>query len=161
MPVDVDGLDDVFEDLDDLEDDFSGPTEDWVIGTAVEYSIYLEFGTRNMDPKPFFRPVLVEVRTRGVADFIEHNSKLEVEAIGSIRQLVGSLAFTIERRIKEVITEKGLIDTGTLRASILALPLGDASELPTVDEFSGFDSESPAPPDAGRALVSTDIEVPV
>lgn len=31
MPVDVDGLDDLFRELDDLEDDFTGPTEDWIV----------------------------------------------------------------------------------------------------------------------------------
>lgn len=161
MPVDVNGLNDLFQDLDELEDDFTGPTEDWIIGTNVEYSIFLEFGTRHMDPKPYFRPVMAEVRAKGVADFLEDHTQLEVEAVTSIRQLVVGTALAFERRVKEVVTKKGLIDTGTLRASIVALPAANASNLPDVDDFSGFDVDNPAPPDAGRALVSRDIEVAV
>jgi len=121
--------------------------------------LFLEFGTRKMDPKPFFRPALQEVRARGVDGFINAHTKTTVEALGSIRQIVAALAFAIERRIKEIITAKGLILTGTLRSSVLAVPLADVSDLPDEDEFSGFDEDSPAPPTAGRSLVSRDIEI--
>jgi len=158
--VDLGGLATLKEELADIESDLEdGQGTTYFVGTAVEYAVFLEFGTSKMDPKPFFRPALQEVRARGVDGFINAHTKTTVEALGSIRQIVAALAFAIERRIKEIITAKGLVDTGTLRASVLALPLADVSELPDVDDFSGFDAENPAPATAGRALVSTDIEV--
>jgi hypothetical protein len=120
---------------------------------------YLELGTSKMDPKPFFGPVLDEVRLQGVVGFIRHNTRVDPTELPDVNQVLKVLAFAIERRVKEIITDKGLIDTGTLRASVVAIPGGDPSKLPDASEFSGFDSETPAPPTAGRALTET-IELP-
>lgn len=155
MGVEINGMQDTLAELDELKRDFTGGGE-WVVGTAVEYAIYLEFGTSKMDPKPFFRPALREVRTRGVEGFVESNSDTSIESIDSAEELVQTLAFALERRIKEIITRKTLVDTGTLRASVLAVPLGGVDNLPGEDEFSGFDSDNPAPPTAGRATVNID-----
>lgn len=158
MGVDIDGLEDVFSELDELQDDFSGGGQ-FIVGTAVEYSIFLEFGTSKMDPKPFFRPVLREVKSGGVPDFVEDNTNTTVESVNSAEELVQTVAFAIERRIKEVITQKTLVDTGTLRASVLAVPGGSESALPTVDDFDAFSSENPAPASAGRAIANTEIDI--
>jgi hypothetical protein len=114
-----------------------------------------------MDPKPFFRPALAELRQKGIERFVEDNSNLEPDAINDLDNLLGAVALSLERRIKEIITRKGLIDTGTLRASVVAVPGGDASVLPGESEFSGFDSDSPAPATAGRALASSDITIDI
>jgi len=45
---------------------------------------------------------------------------------------VETLALAVERRVKEILTEKGLIDTGTLRASITTADT--AAALPSADE---------------------------
>jgi len=52
-----------------------------------------------------------------------------------------------------------LIDTGTLRASIVAVRGDDPSVLPGEAEFSGFDSDSQAPPSAGRGLIEEAVEI--
>lgn len=158
MGVEVNGLADVFEDLDDLEDDFTGPTEPWVVGTNVEYSIYLEFGTSShpieadeaealrfesggevlfrdnvehpgIDPMPFFRPAVNEVRLEGEVGFIRHHTRKEPEDIDTVREFVSTLALALENRIKEIITRKGLIDTGNLRNSVQAVPVSDVGNL--------------------------------
>jgi hypothetical protein len=159
IDIDTDGLADVYGELDDLRDDWGDDGVAWTVGSAVGYGVYLEFGTSDMDPKPFFRPVVSEVRARGAVDFLEAHTDLDVAAVESTKQLVSAFAFAIERRVKEIITRKGLVDTGTLRASVLAVPLAAADDLPTAEEFSGFDAENPAPVGAGRALLSTDIEI--
>jgi len=89
-----------------------------------------------MDPKPFFRPALGELRAKGVAGFVREHTRTTVEALGSAGQVVAALALALERRIKEIITRKGLIDTGTLRASVLAVPGDNPSALPGEGEFS-------------------------
>jgi hypothetical protein len=89
-------------------------------GTAVEYAIYVEFGTSKMDPRPYFRPALSEARGN-IPGFIADNTGKTVETIDSADELVRTVALALERRVKEIITRKGLIDTGTLRASIRAV----------------------------------------
>jgi hypothetical protein len=154
----LDGIEAAIEELDDLEDDVETLTT-YTVGTAVEYSLYLEFGTSKMDAKPFFRPALNEIRAQGVEGFIAHNTRTSVAALGDIDSVLRALALALERRIKEIITDKGLIDTGTLRASVVAVRGGDPTKLPGESEFSGFDSDSTAPASAGRAVAEEPIQL--
>jgi len=152
----------VLDSLNDIERQLD-PGEPVVVGTAVQYSVFLEFGTSDMDPKPFFRPALAELRVKGVEGFIKDSGILRNKEFSDVEdadEVVDALALTLERRIKEIITEKGLIDTGTLRASIVAVS-GTAANLPEESEFSGFTSDSPAPQTAGRALANAVVEVDI
>jgi hypothetical protein len=153
----------VLDSLNDIERQLD-PGEPVVVGTAVNYSVFLEFGTSDMDPKPFFRPALAELRVKGVQGFIESSGILragkEFSDVDDAGEVVDALALTLERRIKQIITEKSLIDTGTLRASIVAVS-GTAANLPEESEFSGFTSDSPAPQTAGRALANAVVEVDI
>jgi len=152
----------VLDSLNDIERQLD-PGEPVVVGTAVNYSVFLEFGTSDMDPKPFFRPALAELRVKGIEGFIKDSGILRSKDFSDVEdadEVVDALALTLERRIKEIITEKGLIDTGTLRASIVAVS-GTAANLPEESEFSGFTSDSPAPQTAGRALANAVVEVDI
>lgn len=150
------------EGITNLKEEFNDEIDDWSdagsvhVGTAVSYAVFLEFGTSKMDPKPFFRPALAEAKA-DLKGFIRDHTNTTAEAIGSADKLVRVIALALERRVKEIITDKGLIDTGTLRASILAVP--QPSALPDEGEFTGFDSDSPAPPSAGRAAASESIQL--
>jgi len=171
MGVEIDGLGDMFEDLDDLEDDYGDDGENWQVGTNVEYAIYLEFGTSSHviegdpllyfenesgqliskkrvrhpgnDPKPFFRPAVNEVRLQGGPGFIRHNTRKQPEQIDSTREYVATLAFALQRRVQEIIRNKGLIDTGNLRASVRATPVGDVSSLPDASEVNPGETFNP------------------
>ena len=156
--VELEGFRRVLNALEDISDDLRGAGT-VTVGTGVEYAIYLELGSRDMDPKPFFRPALAELRVQGVNGFIETNSKLSVEQIEELDDLVAVVGLALERRIKEIIAAKGLIDTGTLRASVVAVEGAAPSKLPTEGDLSGFDSETPAPPSAGRAVARDTVEV--
>jgi hypothetical protein len=123
--VSTSGFDALEERLNALEERVTDDAT-WVVGTAVEYAIYLEVGTRHMDPKPFLGPAVDEAR-RDTVGFIRRNTKTTVDDIDSAEELVKTLANALERRIKLIITKKGLIDTGALRASVAAVPIG--SEL--------------------------------
>jgi hypothetical protein len=157
MGIEVNGLADTFEALDDLEDDFSGPTEDWVVGSPQEYAPPLEYGASphviegnpllyfeneegqliskrsvkhpGNDPNPHWRPAVNEVRLKGPLDFIESNSRKRASDIESTEELIRTLAFALEGNIKRRITKLGLIDTGAYRASVGAVPVSDLSEL--------------------------------
>lgn len=123
-------FDELVETLEDMQDEV-GESGTHYIGTAVEYSVYLEFGTSKMDPKPFFRPALAEAR-RDLEGFIRENSRKTLQQIDTADELARTIAFALERRVKEIITEKDLIESGTLRASVQAVPA--PGDLPDADE---------------------------
>jgi len=139
--------------------DFSDAPEK-VVGTNVEYAIHIEFGTRphritpddaevlrfeaggeevfamevqhpGNDPKPFLRPAVNDAR-RNPKGFIRKNTSTALDRLDSAEDVVEALALAVERRTKEIITEKGLIDTGTLRASIRTADT--VADLPSVEE---------------------------
>lgn len=103
-------------DLEDLEERYTDG-ETLYVGTAVGYSVYLEFGTRDMDPKPFVRPALAAY-AGSLEAAIAADTNTTLDQIDSVDELVRTVAFGLERRIKRIITTKGLIDTGALRASV-------------------------------------------
>lgn len=121
----------------DLQEEFADEIEDWsgggslFVGTAVEYSVYVEFGTSKMDARPYFRPALAEAKA-DLKGFIRDHTDTSISAIKSADRLVKTVALALERRVKEIITDKGLIDTGTLRASIRAVD--STSDLVAADE---------------------------
>jgi len=137
--MDIQGLDAHQRELREERDKWAKSGGTWVVGTAVEYSIYLEFGTSKMDPKPFFRPVLAEAQ-RNLSEFVRSNTEKTLSDIESPEELVRTIAFAVERRVKEVITEKGLIDTGAMRASVAAVPTeGDLKSRADVAARSDVD----------------------
>lgn len=103
---------------------------EWYVGTVVEYAPYLEFGTSKMDPHPYFKPAMIQLATRLKIGRSTAAGWQEIHAGSDIwKLLVGSeagpvqkIAFALEGEVKKVIREKGLIDTGNLRASISAAP---------------------------------------
>jgi hypothetical protein len=130
--LEVQGLDELAAELDRLEEQWTDGLP-WLVGTAVEYSIYLEFGTSDMNPKPFVRPALLVYRANLEAA-IATDTQTTLEEIGSADELVRTTAFGLERRIKRIITQKGLIETGTLRASVKAIPGTDTGALLDADD---------------------------
>lgn len=133
ISFELSGLDRIERRLEDLRDDWDDSPR-YLVGSAVEYAVYLEFGTSKMDPKPFFRPALAEARA-DLEAFIADNTRKTAEQIDSAKELVKTIAFALERRVKEIITEKGLIESGTMRASVKAVPGTDFGQLPTEDEI--------------------------
>jgi len=117
--LDLDGVGSLQEEFGDRIDDWSGGGSVFV-GTAVEYAIYLEFGTSKMDPRPFFRPAVAEL-TADIDGFLDTHTETSVDTMTSAEELVEKIGLALERRVKEIITEKGLIESGTMRASVRAV----------------------------------------
>jgi hypothetical protein len=149
IDLDLDGLQSALDAVDDLQDDWGDSDAQYLVGTGVEYGIYLEVGTRNMDPKPFVRPAVDNVAAR--VEQIVADADAADEAVARV-------AFSLEREIKQIITEKGLIDTGTLRASVVAIRGLDPAALPDAADFDD-PGDGLVPPDAGRRLASRTVEV--
>jgi len=131
--MDIHGLEEHQRQLQEQAEQWSQSSGSWYVGTAVSYAVYVEFGTSKMDAKPFFRPALVEAK-RDLSEFIRENTQKTLQQVDDPAELVRTIAFALERRVKEIITEKGLIDTGTMRASVKAVK-GGASALPDEDDI--------------------------
>lgn len=132
VSFELDGVGEQVKELRDERDNWTSSNDTWYVGTAVEYAVFVEYGTSEMDPRPFFRPALNEARS-DLSAFIRDNTKKSIQQIDGEAELVRIIAFALERRVKEIITEKGLIDTGTMRASVAAVP-SNAGELPDADD---------------------------
>lgn len=89
-----------------LADSWSGRVE-WVVGTNVEYSIFVEFGTSRMKAQPYIRPAIQSAKRNA--------QRLAAES-DTLEEFVAKLALHIER----VAKQRCPVDTGNLRASIRA-----------------------------------------
>jgi len=101
------GLSALTESLKDARNRWVG-SKRWVVGTNVEYSAYVEFGTARQQAQPYLFPAVRHVM-RNEADEIARKSD-------STEELVERLALAIEREAKERVP----VDTGNLKASIRA-----------------------------------------
>lgn len=101
------GLRQVMRGFDDLTDQIGGDTV-YLVGSNVQYSVYVEFGTSKMQAQPYLRPAVDDVMGRK-ADTIANES-------ASAAELVTRLALEIEREA----AQRAPVDTGTLKASIRA-----------------------------------------
>lgn len=154
---DLDGLNEQLAQLQHEQEQWDEP-DPWFVGTAVEYAIMVEKGRGPIaakdaealrfkvdgeviyrqsvgaaDPQPFFQPAIHEAKTKGIPAFVAEHTQTTVAQIDSADELVETVAFALERRMKDIITKKGLIDTGTLRASVQAVPM-TPDALPTAEE---------------------------
>lgn len=96
----------VLDGLDELRD-FAQPAE-YIVGTNVRYSVFVEFGTSKMAAQPYLRPAAEKVMN-------EEADQL-AELADSTEDLVKGIALAIEREAKKKVP----VDTGNLRASITA-----------------------------------------
>jgi len=118
-----------------LKDDYSdAPT--FVVSSGAEYSIYVEMGTRDMPPYPFFRPAVREFKANPKAFLLKNTELNAISDIDSADELVESVALALEKQIKINATaaapnrspgvdpDHPKVQTGNLRARIQAQRVG-------------------------------------
>jgi hypothetical protein len=155
--IDVSGLRESIRDVEGIADDFEDATP-YVVGTGVQYAIYVEFGRGAItptdadalrfrgsdgdvifrqrvgpqDPQPFVRPAVAEAASN-LQQFVARNTRTTLQQIDTADELTRVVALALERRIKELAP----VDTGTLRASVTAVPGRDPAALPGEDDVDG------------------------
>jgi hypothetical protein len=130
IDLDIDTIN-VREAIDDLEDSGTSDRE-YNVSVGAEYGKFLEFGTRNMPPYPFFRPAIREFRLDPEI-FLRTNQQTTPDEIESVDALVENIAFGLENQMTLNATaaasfgrspgtdaEHPLRQTGNLAASIQA-----------------------------------------
>lgn len=110
--MEIFGLAETLADIQRLKTMFGGSPGDgnvvFLVGTNVEYAVYVEMGTSVMEAQPYLRPAV-----REVADNPEKHVSTPVQ---SVDQMVREIALAIERKA----TQKAPVDTGNLQGSIRA-----------------------------------------
>lgn len=72
----------------------------YVTGTNTEYAIYLEMGTRDMPPYPWFRPAVVEFQANP-EQFIRKNTDYKsIDAIPTADALVEAIAVGLQTQME-------------------------------------------------------------
>jgi len=94
----LDGVADLQESIDDLKDDY-GESPVYVVTSGAEYSVFLEFGTRDMPPYPFFRPAIKEFEANPEAFLLKNSDLSSIDDIGSTGELVKSVAQALEKQM--------------------------------------------------------------
>lgn len=108
-----------------------------VVGSNVEYAVYLEFGTEDMPPYPWFRPAIREFRANPERFIVDQTRYASLDEIPTVDALVTAVAESLVAKMKKNATAQGSVDrspgtdaehprvqTGTLRNSIQAVRLG-------------------------------------
>jgi hypothetical protein len=128
---------------------------DAYVGSAVEYGPYQEFGTSHGDgtsriqERPHWRVAIPEViaaaGSGGVKREMEE-SLMEAVTGGASAEIDSGgnppyvMALAIERRVKQVITAKDIIDTGAYRASVAAGRSEDEAYSRSVSRATAIDA---------------------
>lgn len=82
-------------------------TVKYVVGTNVNYSVHVEFGTSRMQAQPYLRPAV---------EHVARNAQNIFDKADSLTAAIAEIALEIEKEAKRLCP----VDTGNLRASIKA-----------------------------------------
>jgi len=97
VSLDLSGVEQLKEEIEDLKDSY-GDNPVWVVGTNVEYGVYLEFGTEDMPPYPWLLPATEEFK-RDPEGFITDTTAVQsIDEIPSTDALVKVVANGLANR---------------------------------------------------------------
>lgn len=98
--VDIENADSVAIELESLREQWSTDRV-YVTGTNVEYAVYLEFGTEDMPPYPFFGPAIRGFE-RNPNGFIRRNTEYAgIDEIPSADELVKAVAAALSVQMEK------------------------------------------------------------
>lgn len=129
------GAQQTFEAFQELRERYEGDGVTVVVGTTVEYGIYLEMGTRHMPPYPWFRPAVREFKANP-EQFIFNNTDFNsIDAIETTEEMVETVGAALQNRMEDNVNaqdasrdrspgthpEHPSRDSGNLTASIMSV----------------------------------------
>lgn len=123
----------VQEALDDIQSDTRSQRVE-VVGTTVEYGVFLEFGTEDMPPYRWFRPAVREFEANPTQFIRENTAFASIEAIPDADTLVTAVAQALVNQMENNVSavssadrspgthpDHPKVDTGNLKSSIQAI----------------------------------------
>jgi len=135
IDAELDGLQATAQAFRELEEQYDGDGVTYVVGSGVEYGVYLEFGTEDMPPYSWFRPAIREFRANPERFIMDNTDFGSIDDIETTQELVEAVAISLENRMKDNVNaqkasadrspgvedDHPMRDTGTLTASIQAV----------------------------------------
>jgi len=111
----ITGLGSTLNVLDSLAVDF-GDDAVYVVGPTVEYAIYVDQGTSKMEARPYAKPAAERVQANLSSSVGQYLDRSVLES--GEDSVVRAAALAVQAEMQRIITDKGAVDTGTLRASV-------------------------------------------
>lgn len=133
--IDMDGFEQTKAAFEELREQYDGDGVTYVVGTTVEYGVYLEFGTEDMPSYEWFRPAVREFK-RDPEGFIEDTTGYtSIDEIPNTQSLIEAISTGLANRMTDNVNaqdasadrspgtdpEHPKRDTGNLTASIQAV----------------------------------------
>jgi len=84
----------------------------YVVGPTVHYAVYHELGTSKMEARPFAKPAAERVQ-HNVSNYVDRYATESSE-----QAILQAVAVGVQEEMVRIITEKGIVDTGAMRASV-------------------------------------------
>jgi hypothetical protein len=133
--LELDGFEKTKQRFEELRERYDGDGVTYVVGTAVEYAIYLEFGTENMPPYSWFRPAIREFKANPESFLLDNTDFSSVDEIETTEGLVKAVSFALQTKMTANVNAQDPSadrspgvdpdhpsrDTGNLSASIQAV----------------------------------------
>jgi len=106
----------------------------YIVGSNVEYGVFLEFGTEDMPPYPWFRPAIRELKANPESFILSNTDFSSIDDIDSTDELITTVAAALENQMTNNVNAQKSVDrspgthpehpqrdTGNLTASIQAV----------------------------------------
>lgn len=133
--LELDGFEKTKQQFEELRERYDGDGVTYVVGTSVEYGVYLEFGTEKMSPKPWFRPAIREFKANPESFLLDNTEFGSVDEIETTEELVKAVSFALQTKMTANVNAQDPSadrspgvdpdhpsrDTGNLSASIQAV----------------------------------------
>lgn len=113
IDIDVSGIASTVESIEDLKPTVA-ETEKWQVRVGAEYGIYLERGTRNHPPYPFFHPAIRQFEATP-RTFVFKNQGVDIDNVDDVGTVVESVAeaLALQMRINVAAQRLGGRSPGT------------------------------------------------
>jgi len=132
--LELDGFEKTKQRFEELRERYDGDGVTYVVGTAVEYGVFLEFGAEDLPPYPWFRPAIREFQANPESFLLDNTDFNSVDEIETTEELVKAVSFALENKMTANVNaqdpsadrspgvdpEHPSRDTGTLSNSISA-----------------------------------------
>lgn len=133
IDLSLEGLQETARAFRELEDEIDDDGVTYVAGSAVEYGVYLEFGTEDMPPYSWFRPAVREFKANPETFIVERTGYSSIDDIPNTKAVVQAVAVALQSQMENNVSavsssnrspgvdpDHPKRDTGTLVNSISA-----------------------------------------
>jgi phage gpG-like protein len=132
--VEFEGEEETLARFEELKEELDSDGITYVVGTAVEYGVYLEFGTKDMPPYPWYQPAIREFKANPERFIMDNTDFSSIDEIQNTKEMVATVATALQTQMEKNVNaqksgdrspgthpEHPRRDTGNLTASIKSI----------------------------------------